>query len=151
MGLGVSHDCFRGAYSAFMRLRQAIAAAAGLPPLQLMDGYYEEGAIVPRFLFSDEEKAGDFSKHPTLGKLPIKWDYFETDPLVTLLTHSDCEGEIAAADCEPLAARLEELLPKLGSDGGGHLEAVGGVRGATELFIAGLRRAAAAGEDVEFR
>jgi hypothetical protein len=64
-----------------------------------------------------------------------------------LLAHSDCEGEIQADICAPLADRLEELLPKLEGDGGGH---VGSYREKTETFIRGLRSAASAGEAVVF-
>lgn len=120
MGLDVSHDCWSGAYSAFMRWRTKLAEVAGFPPLVKMAGYDSPG---------------------------LSWRPYEKDPLTTLLDHSDCEGKLAAADCAPLAARLEELLPKLDGEGGGH---IGLWRDKTERFIAGLRRAAEAGEDVEF-
>lgn len=80
--------------------------------------------------------------------LPLSWDVLRDDPLLILLNHSDCEGIIAAADCGPLADRLEGLLPLLpDEDGGGHS---GPWRGKTQRFIDGLRLAAARGEDVEF-
>ena len=44
-------------------------------------------------------------------------------------------------------ARMEELLPSLGGDLGGH---IGVVRVKTQTFIDGLRRASKMGEDVEF-
>ena len=40
MGLDTSHNCWHGAYSAFMRWRQEIAKAAGIP-LMLMEGFYD--------------------------------------------------------------------------------------------------------------
>jgi hypothetical protein len=40
MGLDTTHNCWHGAYSAFMRWRQEIAKAAGLPPLDLMEGFF---------------------------------------------------------------------------------------------------------------
>jgi hypothetical protein len=50
MGLDISHGCWEGAYSAFMRWRQQIAEVAGIP-LMLMDGFcewcYACGAIRP--------------------------------------------------------------------------------------------------------
>jgi hypothetical protein len=67
-------------------------------------------------------------------------------PLLTLFNHSDCEGEIVAKDCEPLAAALEELLVKLPQRA-----LYDDIRPATERFIKGLRLAASRGEDVEFR
>lgn len=151
MGLDISHNCFSGAYSAFMRLRIAIAHAAGLPPLQLMEGFYDDPPpLVPRFTFGEAEERGDFSDHPLLKLLPIPWDYFAKDPLAVLLNHSDCDGEIEAKDCAPLADRLEEILPKLPEDGGGHLTRDGGIRAVTEKLIRGLRAAGTAGENVRF-
>jgi len=41
MGLDISHGCWHGAYSAFMRWREKISQVAGLPPLALMEGFYE--------------------------------------------------------------------------------------------------------------
>ena len=42
MGLDVSHGCWRGAYSAFMRWRCHIADALDMPPLMLMEGFYHK-------------------------------------------------------------------------------------------------------------
>lgn len=39
MGLDTTHDCWHGAYSAFMRWRRGIAKAAGIP-LDLMEGFW---------------------------------------------------------------------------------------------------------------
>lgn len=69
------------------------------------------------------------------------------DALIVLLAHSDCEGEIQEDMVGPLADRLEELLPLLEGDGGGH---IGSYREKTQTFIDGLRRAEAAGEAVGF-
>lgn len=80
MGLVISHGCWHGPYSAFMRFRIAVAKAAGIPDLMAMDGYGGE----------------------------TKWN--ESDPLTILFLHSDCEGIIASKDCEPLAKRLEEVM-----------------------------------------
>lgn len=125
MGLDTSHDCWHGAYSAFMRWRQAVAKAAGIGNLNLMEGFY------------GGEGGG------------ISWALLGDDPLVKLLHHSDCEGSLDAVDCGPIADRLESLLPALDAmgDGGGH---VGGYGDKTRTFIAGLRLAASRGEDVEF-
>jgi hypothetical protein len=83
----------------------------------------------------------------------IPWDALRPDPLHILLGHSDCDGEIAAADCGPIADALERLLPALDAttDYPDVQRAVyDGMRAATERFIAGLRLAASRGEDVEF-
>lgn len=68
------------------------------------------------------------------------------DVLTSLLDHSDCDGLLPWGICGALADRLEALLPKLP-------EATGlprCVREDTEQFIAGLRLAHEAQEDVEF-
>lgn len=167
MGLGTTHGCWHGAYSAFMRWRQMIAEVAGFPPLMLMENFYTEGSLIPTFpsigadegdqnkaLTSMVERGGHgmpksvFANHETLKRLPISWERFASDPLVKLLNHSDCDGSIAASDCGPIADRLEEILPLLpAGDAGGH---IGFWRDKTADFINGLRAAAAAGEDVEF-
>jgi hypothetical protein len=70
------------------------------------------------------------------------------DPLLYLIVHSDCDGVIHPAEGVHIAARLEQILPNLTEDGaGGHITSM---RGKTQQFIDGLRRAAAAGEDVKF-
>lgn len=84
MGLDISHGCWYGAYSAFMRWRTALCDAAGYGAINLREGF-------------------------TLPGIPWPAD----DVLTVLLAHSDCDGEIAWEDCGPLAARLEELLPAL--------------------------------------
>lgn len=119
MGLDMSHDAWRSSYGGFMEFRRLIAKLAGIS-LDEMAG------------FTDGE-----------GK---SWDAFAHDPIVHLLNHSDCDGELAVEVLTPLADRLEELasqLPKItaGYDWVPH----------AERLIAGLRRAAELGEPVEFR
>lgn len=69
----------------------------------------------------------------------------QTIPINVLMGHSDCEGGIPADMCGPLADALEAILVRMPESG---LYDRG--RPATLRFIAGLRRAAAAGEPVEF-
>lgn len=114
MGLDTTHDCWHGPYSSFGDFRRALAEAAGMPPLYEMAGY----------------KNGFRA-----------WDSIPPDVLHKLLNHSDCEDEIEANDCAPLADRMEELLPKIESDYW---------REKAEDFIAGLRLAASKQEPVEF-
>lgn len=153
MGLDVSHGCWHGAYSAFMRWRQEIARVAGYPPLMLMDGFYRDDAQLLMGLGVTVHEAMKAIERPSTerymaGFLPIPWTHFERDPLSKLLHHSDCDGEIAAGDCAPIANRLEELLPLLPqADDHGH---IGNWRDKTSQFIDGLRAAAVAGEAVEF-
>ena len=117
MGLDTTHDCWHGPYSSFMAWRESIAAAAGYPPLRQMNGF---GGT-------------------------IDWELFKPDPLRVLLEHSDCEGEIVAADCGPLADRLEQFVPQMKDERYWHSD-----RKVTEQFIRGLRLAASRGENVEF-
>lgn len=77
-----------------------------------------------------------------------EWAETPDDPLIVLLVHSDCEGEIHPEQAGPLADRLEALLPEIHGEGGGH---IGNYRAKTEAFIAGLRAAVAAGEPMEFQ
>lgn len=123
MGLSVSHDCWSGSCTAFSRFRRALARAAGMPDLGLMDGFGR----------SD-------------GGLPIAWDSLRPDAVHHLLNHSDCDGVLKVEVLLPLAERLEELAQLLESDG------VEGPRWAdcARAFASGCRDAAAAGEQVEF-
>lgn len=129
MGLDTSHDCWHGAYSAFMRWRTKLCEVAGYG--DYMDYFTPEARS-----FRDD------------GRGPAK-PIPNDDPLWSLLAHSDCDGEIATADCAPLADALEKLLPALknAGDGGGH---IGDYETKTRQFITGLRAAASAGESVDF-
>lgn len=147
MGLDTTHDCWHGAYSAFMRWRCQVARFAGLPPLEMMEGFYQRGNL---FWFRHQlTELHNNALDRLEDSLPIHWDILKPNPLHKLLYHSDCDGEIAAEDCGLIADALEELLPQFEAlgDGVGH---IGNWKAKTEQFIAGLRNAAAAGENVEF-
>lgn len=149
MGLDTSHGCWGGPYTAFMRWRQKVAEAAGIP-LMLMEGFFQPNDLLIGALVShiaQEDLAKSQWDHEIMRWLPVKWESLKPDPLHVLLNHSDADGAIAAADCGPVADRLEALLPRLDGDGGGSL---GDYRAAAERFIRGLRAAAAVGEAVEF-
>lgn len=148
MGLDTSHNAWHGAYSAFMRWRIELAKVAGLPPLHMMKGFWVSGAAGydPATVITNESQKESVQRF--CENLPIKWECLKPDPLYILLAHSDCDGQIAAEDCGPIADRLEKLLPLLpNGDGGGH---IGNWRDKTEQFIKGLRRAAAANEPLDF-
>lgn len=154
MGLDTSHGCWHGAYSAFMRWRCKIAEVAGLPPLELMEGFFcsqsQRVGNMPTFYLGrgadDELVRNSISRIEE--RLPIKWDCLKPDALHELLYHSDCEGEIPFESCAAIADSLERLLPLMPTgDGGGH---IGDWKDKTSDFIAGLRAAAAANENVEF-
>lgn len=124
MGLDVSHDAWRGAYSAFMRWRQHVAEKAGLPPLMTMEGFTTDGGIT--------------------------WSSVDVKPeLRELLFHSDCDGEIAVEHLDGLASELERLADLMADEGDhGHIRC--GMRSATLRFAAGCRAALAAGEPLDF-
>lgn len=154
MGLDTSHDCWHGAYSAFHTWRCAVARAAGFD-LERMEGFHgvgrngllghaldcmERGGISPNSFTAEAVREA-------LQPEPLSWEGV-IDPLRHLLSHSDCDGELAVEHLLPIAERLEQLMPLL-PDGSasGH---IGNWRDKTQTFIDGLRRAAAAGEPVEF-
>jgi len=146
MGLDTSHDCWHGAYSAFMRWRQKIAEVAGFPPLLLMEGFFERADVYDPFKEYQEKCPNQAELY--YASLPISWDALKPNPLHGLLHHSDCEGEIPTEQCGPIADELEKLLPLFpDDDGGGH---IGMWRDKTQKFIDGLRLAASRGEAVEF-
>jgi hypothetical protein len=157
MGLDCSHDAWHGAYSAFMRWRRKLAEVAGLPPLELMEGFYgslNESTGVPTLYhgMSTGEPAYGPDSEPFMAeldrRLPIRWDCLKPSPLHELLYHSDCDGEIAADRCGPIADALEALIPMLPEgDAPGHIR---DWRDKTQQFVDGLRRAAAAGEPLDF-
>ena len=140
MGLDTSHDCWSGAYSAFSRWRDELARAAGytFKPFETEFGTREFVAEINWDALQPKNYDGE-------------WDRIPEDPLIILLAHSDCDGEIKAEHAQLIADRLESLLDKLPADeeASGHLSRYG-YRGTTERFIEGLRLAAEAGEPVEF-
>jgi hypothetical protein len=86
--------------------------------------------------------------HIPSGSLVGDWSETPADPLLVLIAHADDEGHIHPEQAGPLADRLEALLPLLPSEpDSGH---IGDWHEKTKAFIAGLRCAAAAHEDVEF-
>lgn len=143
MGLDTTHDCWHGAYSAFHRFRQNLAAAIGIK-LEEMEWFGGEKPF------------------------PSKQD----EPLVILLKHYDDRGDIAVEDLLPLADRLDQVAaiieagtPPDDMTGfsmtmagdkiiaerhGGHLMRNGGTVGAARTFAKGCRLAAERGEPVRF-
>ena len=83
MGLDTTHDCWHGAYSAFMRWRRKVCEVAGYGKLADYDGF-----------------GGD-------------QQFIHDDPLAILLSHSDCDGNIWTEDCESIAEALTALLPAM--------------------------------------
>ncbi len=158
MGLDLSHGAWHGAYSAFNRWRSEIARLAGIP-LGLVEGFYDGGPPDEAMTWAGPPSCGPLCKShlgPLLVRwiedaaewLPVKWEALKPDPLHVLLNHSDCDGEIAPADCGPIADRLQELLPLLPTEEDpGH---IGNWTEKTQKFIDGLRLAATRGEPITF-
>lgn len=131
MGLDTDYECWSGGYGAFNRWRGAIAQCGGLGDLNMYPGH----------------------GHPDGRDYPAS-----TGALLTLFDHSDCDGEIKAEECEPLANALESLLPSL--DRAQEVEVAQhpglkacldrAVASRTRTFISGLREAVADGESVGF-
>ncbi|KAA2242830.1 hypothetical protein F0L74_09890 [Chitinophaga agrisoli] len=119
MGLDTTHDAWHGAYSAFSRWRHYIAELAGYGNLTSYQGF---GGAIPTELM-------------------------DKDGLRVLLSHSDCDGELSPSECEAIAKDLEELLPKMRGNLGGH---IGDVKEKTEQFINGCKLAASRNETMEF-
>ena len=142
MGLDTTHGCWRGSYSAFMRWRETLAKVAGLPPLELMEGFYTPfgGWPLPTLYHGYITQWGDGLKRLD-KRLPIKWECLKPDPIHKLLHHADCEGEIPLEDCEASAERLEKLIPLLLPESW---------QQTTQKFVDGLRLAASKKENVEF-
>jgi len=128
MGLDVSHGAFGAAYSAFDRFRRAICESMGG---KWPESIQPEGSV---WYWGDGYNR---QSHPGLYEL---------------LSHSDCDGEIAPNICAKLADELEALLPTLDTmgEGGGHIVRDGGFGGMARKFIAGCRHAARDGEPLEF-
>jgi len=138
MGLDVTHDCFRAAYSTFSRFRNDLAESAGyaVEVIRWTDAFTYPTTLLDWGHITDENIQGIWEKTPD-------------DPLVVLIAHSDCDGIIAVEQQLPLAERLEELakdMPDLTGEEG----ECWAVRHQTLRFAKGLREAHSKNEDVEF-
>ncbi len=111
MGLDTTHDCWHGAYSYFSEWRKRLCEVAGYGNIKLREGFG--------------------------GDLP--WP--DNDPLVDLLNHSDCDGELLWMRCAAIADRIESLMPAM---------RIADYAQVTQQFIDGLRLAAAKQENVLF-
>ena len=133
MVLDTSHDCWHGPYSAFRAWRCE---------LNMLIAADREGSSIEwrhvRYMGNTREGL------QLAWRLGLYDD--QTDPLNVLMNHSDCDGWIAADVCGPMADALQSLMDRRMPARAMYDTA----RPATERFIAGLRKAAAAGEPVRF-
>jgi len=152
MGLDISHEAWHGAYSAFMTWRTKIAEIAGLPPLQLMEGFYDplppNERQLPTLYPGITTNGYSHSLKSLDERLPIKWECLKPSPLHELLYHSDCDGEIEWANCAAIADELEKLISLLPDESaGGH---IGNWKEKTQIFIDGLKLAYSQQENLNF-
>lgn len=112
MGLDFSHGEAHWSYSGFNRFRRSLSAAAKLGALEAREGFGGQKA----------------------------WPATTEDPIIVLLNHSDCDGDIDPAHLPALAARLDELAPLLEDFDASQ----------ARLLAAGCREAAAEGVPLEF-
>jgi len=80
MGLNFMGGDARWSYSGFNRFRTKLASQIGIT-LDKMKGFDGENS----------------------------WD-FETDDIIPLLNHSDCDGELTVKECKKVWPRLKELI-----------------------------------------
>ena len=143
MGLDTSHGAWHGSYHNFYAWRGAVAGAAGY------SDYNEVAGDIFDTLNAEEQPPERSIKWNEIDdqKLGGLWVEPPGDALVMLLAHSGCEGSIFPRDAEPIASRLEELLPAIRKVATGERD---WLFDATEDFIDGLRAAAAVHEPVTF-
>ncbi len=148
MGLDTTHDCWHGPYGAFNRWREQLAKRIDLP-LPLMKGFCPWfQAMVP----SDGSNIIYGFQKPTRYS-PLKWPSSTDEPLVLLLSHSDCDGDIRWQDAEAIANRLDTIIKAahvMTVPSGSERADYDGFIPACERFSNGLRSAAAAKENVDF-
>lgn len=116
MGLDFSHTDAHWAYSGFNRFRTRVAAVLGFD-LDRMEGFH-----------------GDRS----WDSVPSATD----EPLIDLLNHSDCDGELTPEQCERIAPRLREAVSLWPADDYDRIKA--------EMLADGMELAAQSGEPLEF-
>lgn len=92
MGLGFSHGNAGWPYSGFNRFRTRLAAVIGIQ-LNRMEGFGPRSYELGRFPDTKE----------------TSWSTVD-DPIVALLNHSDCDGELTVEECKTAAPRLRELV-----------------------------------------
>lgn len=178
MGLDISHDCFHGPYSQFMRWREWVAKQIGIN-LRMMEGFFLNQNC-KQFSITSEDVPFEkwnalYAIHPELWDViqcvlsnpaPLQWN--DSDPLTKLLHHSDCDGRLKWYDAKPIALRLGQILrdvdddtniPMRGDSSGLPLwpdwrtgrGTYDGMVPCTKRFIVGLLKAFKAKEDVVFR
>lgn len=93
MGVGFSHCKASWSYGGFNDFRAELAEMVGIDLWQMRG-------------FSHSPRKGN-------GSEGIEWPAAETEPLIHLLNHSDCEDDLSPEQCRAIAPRLAELCNRL--------------------------------------
>ena len=90
-------------YSYFMRIREAISDAIGLP-MYFMKHFLE----LRDCGFQTIQNINSIHEIYRVG-LPINWDIIKPDVLHKLINHSDCDGRLSWRAVGKIAKRLKEI------------------------------------------
>jgi hypothetical protein len=131
MGLDTTHNCWHGSYSGFQEFRIELGLAAGFDIKN-----YDWDSI------TDQQLRGHWGDHKPEIKDGI-YDPPRHDPILYLLIHQDCEGEIEWRNL----AGLKESLEKLRDSG---YEFSDYTAEHLQQFIEGIDVAIKCGDSVEF-
>jgi hypothetical protein len=137
MGLDFSHADAHWSYSGFNRFRRRVAAAVGIE-LDRMEGYHRSHQLMAQF---DRYLVDGTISAPETPVEAIPWSIISS-PLVALLDHSDCDGELSPEECATIAPALEAICLAWEEDDFDRQQGL--------LLVEGLRECAESGEAMEF-
>ena len=117
VGLSMSHNAWQSTHSTFNEYRHLVAQAAGIP-LPLMYGWYEAAeslSVIAQFLKLTSAQAPATDEIGTIVRLlPLSWDILRPDAVHPfLMANPNIRKGLAVHHLEPLAARLQELVPAI--------------------------------------
>lgn len=108
MGLDTTHDAYHGGYAGYSIMREALGRAAGWT----MDP--DKHMVAVDWGKDSPDTIGDEQPEWARARFgDIDRDEWPWDPIIFLWAHEDCEGVIPPAMAGAIAARIEELLPKV--------------------------------------
>ena len=117
MGLDFNNSKAHWSYSGFNRFREKLASEIGVF-LPFMEGFWNPGENSMSIIDVTKRLVGEKTIKENffwLPQKPFKWDNID-DPIVDLLYHSDCDGELTYEECEKIAPRLRELVKNWDDD-----------------------------------
>lgn len=162
MGLDTSHNAWHGPYSSFGEWRNWVAIQLGLPPLDLMEGFYttehdtDDGYLKgygnPFYHAKIKLTGKEYKDIESIQRgFPIKWSCLKEDAIHELLNHSDCEDDISWEACGKIAERLKYLLDNVNlDDSPGHEYMNDYMLKKTKQFMEGCQLAFEKQERLEF-